>query len=138
MTVNQGGALTVTDALSNTATAAGLVIESGGSLITQGSVSGTAMVKREIPANLGWHLLSSPVTYQEICDGTFAPVPASFGSTPSTSYDFYKFNAVCNPLWWINLRNDDLSINTADFGTPPRFVAKSGYLVAYNNDFRAT
>ena len=138
LTVNDGGAVTVTEALTNNATETGLVIESGGSLITEGTVSGQATVKREIAGDLGWHLLSSPVSYQEICDGTFAPLLTNFSTTPSTSYDFYKFNSVCTPLWWLNLRNTDLTVNTTDFGSPPRFITKTGYLVAYSPDFPTT
>ncbi len=135
--VNPGGGLTVSEALINNSIATDLVIESGGSLITEGSVSGQAIIKRTITANLGWHMLSSPVSYQEICDGTFAPILANFSTTPSTSFDFYKWNEneLCIPFCWRNLRSTDLSANTIDFGSPPQFVVKSGYLVAYSSYF---
>ncbi len=135
LTVNDGGALTVSDALNNNSIATDFVIENGGSLITEGTVSGSATVKREIAANLGWHLLSSPVSYQEICDGTFAPLLANFTTTPSTNYDFYKWNSLCRPLCWLNLRNTDLTLNATDFGALPKFDVKAGYLVAYGTDF---
>ena len=135
LTVNDGGALTVSEALNNNSVATDFVIESGGSLITNGTVSGQATVKREIASTLGWHLLSSPVSYQEICDGTFAPLLVNFPTTSSTSYDFYKWNSLCRPLCWLNLRNTDLTLNTTDFGTLPKFDVKAGYLVAYGTDF---
>jgi hypothetical protein len=138
LTIHSDGALTVTNTLTNNSPVTGLVIENGGSLITQGSISGTATIKHEIAGNMGWHFLSSPVSYQEICNGTLAPLPANFSTTSSTSYDFYKFNSLCGSLWWLNLRNNDLSVNTTDFGTPPRFEVKSGYLVAYGPDFPTT
>ncbi len=109
-----------------------MIIESGGSLITNGDVSGTASIKREISVWSRWHFLSCPVRSQNILNGEFAPLLANFSSTPSTCFDFYKFNSACDPLHWINLRNTDLSVNTNDFGQPPHFDVKRGYLVAYN------
>jgi len=113
-------------------------IESGGSLITNGLISGNATVKRFISGDQQYHLLSCPVTNNNILTGTFAPTPANFPTTPSTNYDFYKFNPACSPLHWINLRNSDLTLNTADFGTPPAFETQIGYLVSYNNTFDST
>jgi len=142
ITVNTGGAMTVESSLTNNASPTSLIIESGGSLITEGSVSGYATIKREIAGNLGWHLVSSPVSYQLICNGTFAPLPGNFSTTPSNTYDFYKYQplsgAACGSNLWLNLRNTDLTPNTTDFGTPPSFNPKSGYLVAYNGDFPST
>ena len=136
LTVNSGGALTVTDAFSNNSATTDFVIESGGSLITEGSVSGSATVKREIASNLGWHLFSSPVSYQEICDGTFAPLLANFITTPINTWDFYRWLIPCdNNEHWINLRNDGGSFNNAWWSATPSFEVKKGYLVAYGAGF---
>ena len=109
-----------------------MIVESGGSLITTGLVSGSARIKREVSGELRWHFLSSPVGIQAILNGEFAPLLVNFSSTPSTCYDFYKFNSTCDPLHWINLRNANMSLNTSDFGVTPVFEVKKGYLVAYN------
>jgi len=125
-----GGALTITGALTING---GLTVETNGSLITNGSVTGSADIQREITANLNWHLLSSPVTSQAICNGVFAPLISNF---PGTEWDFYKWWANCPtppnpPLHWRNLRNDAGGLNTADFGTTPGFEPTRGYMVAY-------
>ena len=113
-------------------------IESGGSLITNGLIGGNATVKRFIPGDQKYHFLSCPVTSNNILTGTFAPTAAHFSTTPATSYDFYKFNPACVPLHWINLRNSDLTVNTADFGNPPGFETQIGYLVSYDATFDST
>ena len=136
LTVNDGGAVTVSDALNNNSVASDFVIESGGSLITEGSVTGSATVKHEIAGNLGWHLLSSPVSYQEICDGTFAPFLSNFTTTPVNTWDFYRWLIPCdNNGHWINLRNDGGSFNTAWWAATPSFEVNKGYLVAYGSGF---
>jgi len=118
LTINTGGNLTV---------------ESGGSLITNQKVYGSAFINRDMVGGLHWHLLSSPVDAQEIMDGEFAPLSIDFRDTPSTCFDFYKLNPSSDPIQWVNLRNANLTVNNADFGTPPRFIPKQGYLVAYDN-----
>ena len=142
LTVSTGGQLTVTTTLTNSGAASALVIDNG-SMITNGTVTGQATVKRGIAGDLGWHLLSSPVTGQSILDGTFAPLAADFSTTPSTSYDFYKYQPIsgggcATSYLWQNLRNSDLSLNTTDFGATPQFDVKTGYLVAYSPDFPTT
>ena len=118
LTINTGGNLTM---------------ESGGSLITNQKVYGSAFINRDIAGGLHWHLLSSPVGSQDILNGEFAPLAFNFSDTPSTCFDFYKLNPTSDPIQWINLRNPNQTINNADFGTPPRFIPKQGYLVAYDN-----
>jgi hypothetical protein len=120
-----------------------LVMESGSSLITNGSITGSAIVKREIPADLSWHLLSSPVIQQNICNGIFAPLEANFGTTPVTSWDFYKWQPNCPtpPVpaeHWQNLRTPAQAVNYTDFGNPPEFVVTKGYLAAYGSGFPTT
>ncbi len=136
--ITDGGSLTITENLKNSGS---MIIENGGSLITGGTVTGLASVIREFPNDLGWHLISSPVDYQEICNGSFAPLPSNFATTPANTWDFYKWSADCpiEPLLrWRNLRNLDLSVNTADFGTAPKFDVQKGYLAAYNPGFSTT
>jgi len=64
-TIDAGKSLTVSGALANNASNAGLVIEDGGSLITNGTVSGGATVKRTFTGP-AWHLMSAPVENQAI------------------------------------------------------------------------
>ena len=131
MDVKPGGALTVNGAM--TICGNNLIVESQGSLITNGTVTGTANVQHTIAANLGWHLLSSPVGYQTICNGVFAPPTSAFPGD-ITKWDFYKWSIPCTPPLnhWINLRtNQPVGINY-DLGTPPAFDVTRGYLVAYD------
>jgi hypothetical protein len=64
LTVAANKALTVNGTLTNFAGNTGLVVEDGASLITNGNVSGTATVKRTIPASTSgeWHLISAPIS----------------------------------------------------------------------------
>jgi C1A family cysteine protease len=61
VTLNTDKALTVYGTLTNNAGTDGLVIGSGASLITKGTVTGTATVNRVITA-AKWHFISSPVS----------------------------------------------------------------------------
>jgi len=129
--------LTVTGSLANNASSAGLVVESTGSLITNGSVSGSATIKREITEDFKWHFLSSPVSSQLICDGNFAPLPANFNETTGLTFDFYKWSETnqTSNLNWLNLKGTGYSLNTTDFGATPTFGVGTGYLVAYGASF---
>jgi hypothetical protein len=60
LTINPTGKLTVSSSLSSNAQANSLVIKSGGSLITNGTVTGMATVESTITPG-EWHLISSPV-----------------------------------------------------------------------------
>ncbi len=73
----------------------------------------------------------------EICNGDFAPVTGDFNSTTGATYDFFYWQEpfATGGLNWINLKNPDWSANTADFGSPPRFVKGKGYLVGYSSVF---
>jgi hypothetical protein len=61
VTLNAYKALTVYGTLANNAGISGLVIGSGASLITKGTVTGTATVNRSIDG-AKWHFISSPVS----------------------------------------------------------------------------
>ncbi len=133
--VQAGKTLTVTGILTN-ATASGLVIESGGSLINN-SASVAATVKREITKDNKWHFLSSPVSDQEICNSDFAPVTGSFNATTGVTFDFFRWSepTVAGNKNWLNLKQTDWLPNTTAFGNPPKFAVKTGYLVAYSGTF---
>lgn len=66
LTVKTGRALTVNGALKNEAGVAGLVIESGASLLTGNYTNCQATVNRDISGG-EWHLISSPVTNAVSC-----------------------------------------------------------------------
>jgi len=135
LTINPTCKATFNGTLTNSAGAGGLIVESGGSLITNGSVLGSATIKREIANDSKWHFLSSPVSGQNICDGNFAST--FFNSTAGATYDFYKWSEpnVSGNLNWLNLKNADWSLNTTDFSTTPNFEVGKGYLVAYVSGF---
>ena len=127
LTIAAGKALTVTGTLTNNAGTAGLVVESGGSLI-ESTPGVAATLKRVIQgwttAVKGWHHLSSPVTAQ--------PFQPSFVSNPpSSNEDFYLWDEPTG--YWINskLGSDPLNytFNPA-FGT--NFSVGQGYLVSYS------
>jgi hypothetical protein len=128
-----GGAMTVAGDLTISGT---LLVETRASLITSGTVTGNATIERFMEPDLNWHLLSSPVTYQEICNGSFAPTLASFPGN-ITSWDFYGWSSDCSNHWR-NLRNSNGTPNTVYFGSPPAFTVGKGYLVAYSSGFPAT
>ena len=133
LTIGDGGSLMVSGVLVNEAGESGLIINSGGSLVQGSTVSGTII--REITSDNDWHFLSVPIdqaTMPEILDGNFAPTSANFAVWIAT-YDFYQWSPTIN--MWVNLKMENGSVNTSDFGDPPRFENGKGYLVAYNNTF---
>ena len=106
-------------------------IAPGASLITNGSVSGTAKVERTIANDNGWHFISSPVVSQVI-QPAFAPLEMN------NTFDFYRWDPAENlstGLPWVNLRNSSSGLNF-DFDPlntkTPEFKTGSGYLVAYS------
>jgi hypothetical protein len=125
-TLESGKQLTVTTTLSNHAdnVNAGLVLEDGASLITFGTVSGGATVKRNISNDMVSHFLSSPVSGQAFKTG-FIP-----GSV-NTTFEFYYFDeTVLDGKPWINSRTAE---NAGLAGwTNGTFEAGRGYLCAYN------
>ena len=140
VSVTSGGWLTIHG---NLTILGSLVFESGSSLLTYGSITGNATIKRDIPNDLAWHFLSSPVDRQLICNGAFAPLEANFGTTPINTWDFFKWLADCpqppTPAErWRNLRTSTQSVNYDDFGNPPEFEVTKGYLVAYGDNFQTT
>jgi hypothetical protein len=136
--ITGGGALTIDGNLTITGS---MLVETQGSLITNGTVTGTATVQRAIATNLGWHLLSSPVGNQAICNGVFAPTLASFPGD-ITTWDFYKWLPNCPVApyneHWRNLRTATGTLNTTDFGAIPAFEVTKGYLAAYGVGLPAT
>ena len=118
------------------------LIEDNGSLITYGSTSGTARFERYIASNMAWHLISSPVSGQAICNGVFAPTfPGAFPGNIST-WDFYNWAPNCPtppdpPQHWRNLRTSSGSVNTVDFPGLAFWVSR-GYLVAYGAGWPTT
>ncbi len=136
--ITAGGALTVTGDLTISGI---LLVESQGSLLTNGAVTGTAIIQRCITPDLGWHFLSSPVVNQEICNGEFAPIDDNSFPGNIETWDFYKWLPNCpappdKP--WINLRTSAGNVDYAEFGSPPSFEVTKGYLVAYGNGFQTT
>ncbi|OYT11372.1 MAG: hypothetical protein B6I19_11590, partial [Bacteroidetes bacterium 4572_114] len=113
------GNLTIEGNLLNNADAPGFVIESDGtktgSLITEGSVSGSITSERYIPgfgeAANHWHLLSSPVTNQNI--------------SPEF-VNFYFWDEIINT--WINSKANGGAWND-DFDS--QFKEGKGYMASY-------
>ena len=124
LTIAYNGNLTVNGNLNNAGTAANLVIQSTGSgtgsLITNGTITGTATVQRYIGgASWDWHFLSSPITAQAISGG-FTPV--------ATGFDFYSWSEP--DQLWINFKNTTVTPKWSD-ANGASFVPGKGYLVAY-------
>lgn len=122
LTINAGKSLTVTGTLTNSAGATGLVIKSDassgtGSLINS-STGVEATVERYISGDAeAWHLISSPVSGQEI-SGVWTPL----GTYPDLSgYDFYAWDEPS--ATWLNQKVGANNITS--------FVPGKGYLVAF-------
>ncbi len=137
LTIPANKALTVCGTLSNSGT---LTIEStsagNGSLIhNTASISG--IFQHYILKDNTWHNISVPFseTMPEICNGDYAPLTTNFNGTTNPTYDFFLFNEAVGENNWINLKTTAGIANTSDFGSPPRFDAGTGYLVAYDNLF---
>lgn len=131
LTVNVGGVVQVLEG--NTLTVNGNLINNGsftlessatgtGSLIPNGSLTGTFNVERYMPQYStdadGWHFLSSPVSSQAI----------SAFHTAGSGDDFYKYEETTG--MWIN-RTADGGVLNGSFET--NFGVGTGYLVAYQN-----
>jgi len=93
-----------------------------GSLICEGSATGTVLIKRYIDKNNKWHFISAPVTNQTFWP-SFVPIPIN------NSFDLYYWDeAVATDSAWINCRKDDGQWNPA-FGN--FFIPGKGYLISY-------
>lgn len=116
VTVPNNKILTVTNTLTNQGTAANLVIEDGGQLITANSVSATVEKTITKPEswsnndNTGWYAISSPV-------GNIAPgdvtnmTPAPVNDIPQ--YDLYKY---VENMGWYNSQHSEQSISSLEKG----------------------
>jgi hypothetical protein len=133
--VSADGALTIDGNLNIVGS---LLIESQGSMITNGDVNGTATVQRNIPTNKSWHFLSSPVAGQSIVNGNFAPALSFFPGDINT-WDFYRWQSgyCTDQKHWINLRLDNGFPNASEF-PGLGFEESRGYLVAYTTPFPVT
>ncbi len=123
LTMNAGTQLSIDGTLYNENTTAGsLTLKANAGVNPTASLKNNtaglaATIECYIPAwgsNIGWHLLSSPVTNQSI-----AP---NFTDAVATNYDFYSYNpSVFN--CWVNYKGGSF------LGTT--FVNTSGFLVSY-------
>jgi hypothetical protein len=152
LTIGTTGQLTVSNTLTNSQGASGLVIKSTssgtGSLI-ESSAGVSATVERYIQNNNYWHFLSSPVSNQDIWP-EFAPSPSgvSFGAGPCYR-DFYYWNPNANTTlqkYRVNLRKDATGVynnqtvdaigDLAGFGPEiPEMTVGRGYLAAYTTNW---
>lgn len=117
--------LTLNGTLNNKSGAA-LIINSGGSLITSGTITNNGTITHELTLtgnSNDWHLLSSPMAAQEI-SGNF---------TDANGYDFYLYNEPTDQ--WVNQKNLSGGGGTAPFfdvvNGDLNFTPAKGYLVAY-------
>ena len=119
----------------NNAGVSGLIINSDatgtGSLITNGSVSGSITIGRYIPkytGSSGWHFLSSPIGSQ-----TIRPEFVSSTNPIPGNDDFYSWDEPTN--YWINTKGDDGNWNS-EF--EDNFIIGRGYMVSYENNVTKT
>ena len=101
------GALTINGTLTNNAGNTGLVIEDGASLITNGTVSGGATVRRTFTGP-AWHLMSPPVDGQSVFTG---------------STDMYYYDET--QALWVNHNGGSWN------GGEPSYLPGKGYLVSW-------
>jgi hypothetical protein len=129
VTIASDGALTVTGSINNMAGPSGLIINSDengtGSLIhTNNDVQ--ASFQRYVHGEAqAWHMLSSPMTNQEI-SGDFTP-SGTYGD--GTGYDFYTWYEPDTS--WVYLLNIDFAPNWLTANGSNNFVPGRGYLVSY-------
>jgi hypothetical protein len=153
-----GSGITNFPTISSPTSCNNITLNSGASLLGEGNLTYTSATAERDVDNSGtastyqwdWHLLSSPVTVQDIWP-EFAPEPSgdplNFGSS-GWLWDFYYYNPNCpsTGLYWVNLRLEngdynsgdiDLANSDAGFGTstPPEMKPGRGYLVAYQDDY---
>ena len=122
LVINAGNALTVSGDLNVASSkgAASMTINSNasstGSLLVEGSATGSVTIQRYIEAysggNDGWHLLASPVA-------TFSIDGSAFD--PGANDDLYRWEESTG--WWMNHKAGD----------PTQIVPGTGYLVAYES-----
>ena len=108
-----------------------------GSLITNGTVSGSITVERFLSGGWDWHFLASPVANQKFL-GAENFIEFTFGAGGNEgdpNIDIYRWGETeATTERWINIRASDKTLNTS-FGTPsldPEFDEGMGYLVAYD------
>jgi hypothetical protein len=106
-TIDAGKSLTVSGVLTNSAGNSGLVIEDGASLITNGTVSGGATVKRTFTGP-AWHLMSAPVDGQSVFTGYT---------------DMYYYDET--QALWVNHNGGSWN------GGEPSYLPGKGYLVSW-------
>lgn len=132
ITIQNGGKLTINT--STTLSTSAVLIEEGGSLIDNGGNTLPALADKTIAGNASgslwqWHFLSSPVVNQPITGtGNFI----DFGNNPA-NVDFYKYDPSATTQSWINIKDGNGVLNTADWGSSPVFEIGRGYLVSYNS-----
>ena len=125
-TVESGQVLEVTGTLTNNGTAANLIIEDGGQLITTTGASVKATVKKNITTwsdgtktVAGWHAISSPVDgFNFTSGGNFV---ATGGEEHYTMYAYDEKNCM-----WINSQDENDHFNTLAKG--------QGYLYRKTNN----
>ena len=128
-----------------------LVLESDASVpgnyadasLVNSSPNVNGIVKRFIPSDGAWHLLSCPVkqaSMPPICDGYFAPLTTDFPAANST-YDFFSWDETLpiTATCWTNLKLDLViggGLPNPAFGVPPQFEAGKGYLLEYQPGYQ--
>lgn len=130
--------LEVKGTLSNQGTASSLLLSQGARLNHR--TDGVAATKEwEIVSNGRYHFIAMPFsgTMPAICDGNFAPLTTNFNQSTGETYDFYQWSEATDlaSTVWNNLKGDNWTLNTTDFGNPPTFAAGRGYVVRYFSDF---
>jgi hypothetical protein len=129
ITIAHDGALTVTGAINNMAGPTGLLIHSDedgtGSLIHNNNGVQAAFQRYVHGEAQAWHMLSSPMTNQEI-SGSFTP-SGTYGD--GTGYDLYTWYEPDTS--WVYLLNTDFAPNWFTANGSNNFVIGRGYLVSY-------
>ncbi len=95
-----------------------------------GTASGDINVERFLSGGWDWHFLSSPVVGQHIV-GVENFIGFTFGTggiAGDPNVDFYMHDPTVADNPWINIKNEDSTLNTSFDAT---FQETKGYLVAY-------
>ncbi|MEI7982857.1 MAG: alpha-amylase family glycosyl hydrolase, partial [Bacteroidota bacterium] len=124
LTINPGGAITVSDNIINDAGTGGLIIKTGTATASGSLINSTTGVQATAERYIGqypddahgWHLLSSPVN-------SFLLAGSGFITDPPADYDFYSWSEPDG--LWLNQKVPGNNITGFQNG--------KGYLAAYKN-----
>ena len=136
LTIHDGGVLTITNTLTNEGTAANLIIEEGGQLVTSNTVAATmqkviAGYDPSTKSEGGWYFISSPLAAEATSTTSNTNLITSDGN-----YDLYRFEESSDGTEWQNFKAHDF--NTFSAGEGYLYAHKEGLPIEFTGQVRAS